>query len=57
MARAQRVNLQAKLAARYLIPPIVSQKQWLPLHKKTHEKELTKQYDRMTARATAPADG
>jgi hypothetical protein len=51
MAQAQRVERQPHSAGEVPHPPIVSQQQWLAARKKllTHEKELTKQYDRMTA--------
>src|SRR5437763_10567041 len=49
MAQARRVERESHPAVAH--PPIVSPKQWLDARKRLlgHEKELTKQYDRITA--------
>ena len=51
MAQVRRVERQPHSAGTIAHPPIVSPKQWVDARKKhlTHEKELTKHYDRVTA--------
>jgi len=51
MAQTRRVQRQSHSGGPVAHPPIVSANQWLDARKKhlTHEKELTKHYDRITA--------